>query len=171
MGATAPVPTESGVVGSGVEYSDALCFTSLCHFESSSVCLFRCLFWAPQVRNVWEHLKNQSLNSCSFATICQICVSFSLLHPIYYHSFFIFGLCFFTFSSSMSYSLLCNCYRELSTLLIWCIKYFILNYAVLFLSYSVYFSFILQDEKCRFIKHFLWLFEGRPTPLVDFCFS
>lgn len=78
---------------------------------------------------------------------------------------------FFIFLSSVSYGLLCNCYRELSKWLIWCIKYFTLNYAVFFLSYSVYFSFLLQDEKCRFIMHFLWLFKGRPTPLVDLCFS
>lgn len=70
MGATASVPMESCGVGSGVEYSCPLCLPSLFHFESSSVCLFRYLFWASRVRDIWEYLKNQSLNFCSLVAIC-----------------------------------------------------------------------------------------------------
>lgn len=164
---------ESGVVvGSGVGYHYPLCLASLFHFESNSVCFFRYLFYALQVRNVWEHLKKtrfKFLFSCNHLLDLQF--FFFFFTPSNLLSFLLYSwTMFFICLSSISYSLLCNCYRDLSTWLIWCIEYFILNYAVLFLSYSVYFSFLLQDEKGRFIKHFFWLFEGRPTPLLDFCF-
>lgn len=80
---------------------------------------------------------------------------FSLLHPIQLIIFPSLFLDHIFYALKLNtYGLLCNGYRALSTWLIWCIKYFILIFAVLFLSYSVYFSFLLQDEKCRFIKHF-----------------
>lgn len=124
---------------------------------------------ALQAMNVWENLKNLSLNSGPLTTAY---MSFSLLHPILCLPYFTISLTmFYIFLSSISYSLFCNCYSELAQWIIWYSKYFTLSYAVFFLSYAVYFSFLLQAEKCRFIKHFLWLFEGGPAPLVEFCFS
>lgn len=93
LGATAPVPMESGVVvGSGVGYHYPLCLASLFHFESNSVCFFRYLFYALQVRNVWEHLKKtrfKFLFSCNHLLDLQFFFFFYSIQFIIFPSLFL----------------------------------------------------------------------------------
>lgn len=88
MGAIASVPKENCVVCSGVGYCYPLYFICIYLFESSTTCLLmyplwalQAMLWALQAMNVWENLKNLSLNYCPVITIPYICLYFFFFTP------------------------------------------------------------------------------------------